>query len=512
MLDVPRGTGQLIDDRWDPDHDAGHGGEPQPAQHPVAPIVARPPLLHDRPQRAGGEDRGDEQDVAGVALDAVAAGQHGERQEGDLAVDDRPHRQQEDEEREHGDPRVPRFDEERRSAGPHEDRQEGGHEQQQRHATAAEGEPEGDDERRQVDGRDADHQTEARPPEQRVHRVEQEPQARARMGALHPGVALDPPGGADQRRAVPEAAHVQLRLRHVARRVPVAAGEAHERDERRDDRHDGGEDDHPPRSPGQPAHATGGRRGRDLVAREVVDRRRDVGVWPREGRVFDPGHGARMIDGTLVASQAQEAGEPNPDPLPVRRGLRHYAHRFVMAPPRYVRILVAPFAASLLAGDLPLLRPARLDRTTAFVAGRVHTMPSPVRAGVVLVAAVVRALMLLPGRDRLVRLIGDHPLPLIGEYARPGAVARLRLRLGVVARHPCRRLGSRRGRRRVNDLLPISCEVVVIGSGAGGAPTAALLAEAGLDVSSSRRASGSSRAASCRSPSSRWTASTAAAG
>ncbi len=34
----------------------------------------------------------------------------------------------------------------------------------------------------------------------------------------------------------------------------------------------------------------------------------------------------------------------------------------------------------------------------------------------------------------------------------------------------------------MNDLLPISCEVLVIGSGAGGAPTAALLAEAGLDV------------------------------
>ena len=109
---------------------------------------------------------------------------------------------------------------------------------------------------------------------------------------------------------------------------------------------------------------------------------------------------------------------PSLAPLPVRRGLRHYAHRLVMAPPRYVRILVAPFAASLLAGDLPGLRPERLDATTAFVAGRVHTMPSPVRAGVVLVAGVVRAVMLLPRRDRLVRLIGDHPLPLIGEYAR----------------------------------------------------------------------------------------------
>jgi hypothetical protein len=89
-----------------------------------------------------------------------------------------------------------------------------------------------------------------------------------------------------------------------------------------------------------------------------------------------------------------------------------------MAPPRYVSVLVAPFATSLLASDLPGLQEPRLDTTTAFVAGRVHTMPSPVRAGVVLVASVIRALMLLPGRDRLVRFIGDHPLPLIGEYAR----------------------------------------------------------------------------------------------
>jgi choline dehydrogenase-like flavoprotein len=34
----------------------------------------------------------------------------------------------------------------------------------------------------------------------------------------------------------------------------------------------------------------------------------------------------------------------------------------------------------------------------------------------------------------------------------------------------------------VTDLLPSSCEVLVVGSGAGGAPTAALLAEAGFDV------------------------------
>jgi hypothetical protein len=90
----------------------------------------------------------------------------------------------------------------------------------------------------------------------------------------------------------------------------------------------------------------------------------------------------------------------------------------VIAPPRYVRVLVDPFATSLLAGDLPGLQRGRLATTTAFVSGRVHTMPSPVRAGVLLVASVMRAMMLLPGRDRMVRFIGDNPLPLIGEYAR----------------------------------------------------------------------------------------------
>ena len=89
-----------------------------------------------------------------------------------------------------------------------------------------------------------------------------------------------------------------------------------------------------------------------------------------------------------------------------------------MDQPRYLRVLVAPFASSLLASDLPGLDDERLHTTTTFVAARVHTMPSPVRAGVVVVAAVMRALMLLPSPDRVVRWIGAHPLPLVGEYAR----------------------------------------------------------------------------------------------
>ncbi len=90
-----------------------------------------------------------------------------------------------------------------------------------------------------------------------------------------------------------------------------------------------------------------------------------------------------------------------------------------MERPAYATSLVAPFARQLLAADLPGLPPERLERVVPFVLRRVEGLPSPMRLGVLGVAALVRGLMAIPmiGR-RVPTVLGDHPLPIVGEYAR----------------------------------------------------------------------------------------------
>ena len=80
--------------------------------------------------------------------------------------------------------------------------------------------------------------------------------------------------------------------------------------------------------------------------------------------------------------------------------------------------LVGPFADRLLAFDLPALDPTRRHEVVRFASRRVDGLPSVMRLGVLLIASVVRALMLLPGSEAVLRFLARSALPLLGEYVR----------------------------------------------------------------------------------------------
>jgi hypothetical protein len=79
---------------------------------------------------------------------------------------------------------------------------------------------------------------------------------------------------------------------------------------------------------------------------------------------------------------------------------------------------VAAFSDRLLAYDLPGLPSAQRAEVVAFVGRRVARLPSPMRLGVGIVATLVDGVGRLVGADRLARFVGQHPLPVLGEYAR----------------------------------------------------------------------------------------------
>jgi hypothetical protein len=80
--------------------------------------------------------------------------------------------------------------------------------------------------------------------------------------------------------------------------------------------------------------------------------------------------------------------------------------------------LVGPFADRLLALDLPGLEPARRREVVDFTVRRVDGLPSFMRIGVVTIAALFRAILMLPGNTFMVRFLARTPLPLLGEYVR----------------------------------------------------------------------------------------------
>lgn len=80
--------------------------------------------------------------------------------------------------------------------------------------------------------------------------------------------------------------------------------------------------------------------------------------------------------------------------------------------------LVGPFADRLLALDFPGLDPARRAQAVAFAIRRVDGLPSVMRFGVTVIAALFRALLALPGDEAILRCFARTPLPLLGEYVR----------------------------------------------------------------------------------------------
>src|SRR6187200_1701318 len=79
---------------------------------------------------------------------------------------------------------------------------------------------------------------------------------------------------------------------------------------------------------------------------------------------------------------------------------------------------VGPFADRLLALDLPDLPGERRAEVIAFTTRRIDGLPSVMRIGVLLIAALFRLLLVVPGGSAVVGLVARTPLPLLGEYVR----------------------------------------------------------------------------------------------
>ena len=80
--------------------------------------------------------------------------------------------------------------------------------------------------------------------------------------------------------------------------------------------------------------------------------------------------------------------------------------------------LVGPFAERLLTLDLPELPVERRDDAVRFVTRRGDALPSVMRLGVLVLAALFRVAVAVPGRDAFVHFVARTALPLAGEYVR----------------------------------------------------------------------------------------------
>jgi hypothetical protein len=92
--------------------------------------------------------------------------------------------------------------------------------------------------------------------------------------------------------------------------------------------------------------------------------------------------------------------------------------RNLRRPPVPLARLVEDFGERLLVVDLPALTAERRGEAVAFAGRRVATLPSPMRAGVTVVAVLVAAAGRLAGPGRVIRLLAERPLPVLGDYVR----------------------------------------------------------------------------------------------
>lgn len=89
-----------------------------------------------------------------------------------------------------------------------------------------------------------------------------------------------------------------------------------------------------------------------------------------------------------------------------------------MAASTLVERVAAPLAAELLRHDLPRLPADRLGETVAFIERRLVGLPSVIRFGVTVIAAVLGSVARGPLRGPVTRFVAAHPLPLVGEFVR----------------------------------------------------------------------------------------------
>ena len=101
---------------------------------------------------------------------------------------------------------------------------------------------------------------------------------------------------------------------------------------------------------------------------------------------------------------------------------------------------VRPFADWLLARDLPGLGADRRRATVGFVLRRMDDLPEPMQLGVLLIALAARLLLSVPRRDDPPGVRRPTAAAAGGRLRAPRPVARLRLRVGRLARHLAGRL------------------------------------------------------------------------
>ncbi len=264
---VPRVAPELVEQRGDPQHDAGDRRAADPRQRgqewpPVGRrgrVAAVADRLHHRHHDDERQQPEDDDEVPGVGLHAVRAGGDGEDEGPAVAVEVRPAGEEQHEERQQPHPRVPRLGELVRSARLDDEGEDDREREGEGDAAATQRQPEGQQGRREVDDDHAGDERRARRAPERVQRPHRQPEQRSRVRPLHAGRALDASRRADERRVRPEAPDVELGLGHVAGGVPLRPRDRDGGDDRRDQDHDRGADDERgsrtgPRGPGSAAH------------------------------------------------------------------------------------------------------------------------------------------------------------------------------------------------------------------------------------------------------------------